>query len=93
MFKNSFGNLEWALIADALAQGRLQGCQYSQGGDRASEKLDTIKKDVVWWTASVQAPQLLAGGQVVMSSARNGRINAANKNSGKNFGIIWEAQL
>ncbi|MGY3372040.1 spermidine/putrescine-binding protein [Bradyrhizobium sp. GM2.4] len=34
---------------------------------RAFKKLDTIKKDVIWWTAGAQPPQLLADGQVVMN--------------------------
>ena len=63
-----------------------------EGVDRAFKKLDTIKKDVVWWEAGAQPPQLLADGQVVMTSAWNGRIFDANKNSGKHFEIMWDAQ-
>ena len=63
-----------------------------EGVDRAFKKLDTIKKDVVWWEAGAQPPQLLADGQVVMTSAWNGRIYDANKNSGKHFEIMWDAQ-
>ena len=56
-----------------------------EGVDRAFKKLDTIKKDVVWWEAGAQPPQLLADGQVVMTSAWNGRIFDAVKKSGKPF--------
>ena len=64
-----------------------------EGVDRAFKKLDTIKKDVkVWWTAGAQPPQLLADGEVVMTTAWNGRIYDAVKNSGKNFKIVWDGQ-
>ncbi|WP_283814690.1 extracellular solute-binding protein [Bradyrhizobium australiense] len=58
-----------------------------EGVDRAFRKLDTIKKEIIWWTAGAQAPQLLADGQVVMSDAWNGRIHDAVTNSGS----IWRS--
>ena len=63
-----------------------------EGVDRAFRKLDTIKKDVVWWEAGAQAPQLLASGEVVMTTAWNGRISGANK-EGKHFRIVWDHPL
>jgi putative spermidine/putrescine transport system substrate-binding protein len=62
-----------------------------EGVDRAFKKLDTIKSQVVWWEAGAQPPQLLADGEVVMSSAWNGRIANAIK-EGKTFKIVWDAQ-
>ena len=61
--------------------------------DRAFKKLDTIKKDVVWWEAGAQAPQLLADGEVSMTTAYNGRIFAAAINEGKPFAIVWDGQI
>ncbi|WP_342734243.1 ABC transporter substrate-binding protein [Bradyrhizobium sp. B117] len=91
--KRPWDNLEWALIADGVAINDVyKVLRTSQGVDRAFEKLDTIKKDVVWWVAGAQPPQLLADGQVVMTSSYNGRIADANKNSGKHFAIVWDAQ-
>ncbi|WP_285813404.1 ABC transporter substrate-binding protein [Bradyrhizobium sp. 62B] len=93
LLKSPFGNLEWALIADGVAiKDVYKVLGTSEGVDRALKKLDTIKKDVVWWTAGAQAPQLLADAQVVMTSAWNGRIYEAVKNSGKHFEIMWDAQ-
>ena len=63
-----------------------------EGLDRAFAKLDTIKKDIVWWEAGAQAPQLLASGEVVMTTAWNGRIYNANK-EGQNFKIVWDNQI
>ncbi len=58
-----------------------------------SRSSTTIKPHVkVWWTAGAQPPQLLADGEVAMTTAWNGRIFDAVKNSGKNFKIVWDGQ-
>ncbi len=73
--KNPFVNLEWALIADGVPITDVYTVLATpEGVDRAFKKLDTIKSEVVWWEAGAQPPQLLADGQVVMTSAWNGRI-------------------
>jgi putative spermidine/putrescine transport system substrate-binding protein len=91
--KNPFINLEWALMADGVATKDLyKVLNTKEGVDRAFKKLDTIKKDVVWWEAGAQTPQLLADGQVVMGSTWNGRIYNAIKNDHKNFVIVWDGQ-
>ncbi len=64
-----------------------------EGVERAFKKLDTIKGDIVWWKAGAQPPQLLASGEVAMTSVYNGRIDTANKNDKKNFGIVWDGAL
>ncbi|WP_441258743.1 ABC transporter substrate-binding protein [Bradyrhizobium sp. 521_C7_N1_3] len=92
LWKNPSGNLEWALIADGVPiKDVYKVLRTSEGVDRAFRKLDTIKKDVVWWTAGAQAPQLLADGQVVMTAAFNGRIYSAIKDEGKHFEMMWDA--
>jgi putative spermidine/putrescine transport system substrate-binding protein len=91
--KNPFVNLEWALIADGVAIADVyKMLNTPEGVDRAFKKLDTIKSDVVWWEAGAQPPQLLADGQVVITSAWNGRIFNAVKVDGKPFKIVWDAQ-
>ncbi|MGY3033999.1 putative spermidine/putrescine transport system substrate-binding protein [Bradyrhizobium sp. USDA 4354] len=91
LYKDPSGNLEWALIADGVDMKDLyKVLNTPEGIDRAFKKLDTIKKDVIWWAAGAQPPQLLADGQVIMSSAYNGRIYDAIKNSGKHFEIMWD---
>jgi len=92
--KNPFGNLEFALMADGVRVDDVyKVLKTKEGVDRAFKKLDTIKKDVVWWEAGAQPPQLLASGEVVMTTAWNGRIFNANKNDHKNFKIVWDGQL
>ncbi len=92
--KGPVGNLEFALIADGVATDKVYELLKTKAGvDRAFRKLDTIKKVVVWWEAGAQPPQLLASGEVAMSTAWNGRITSANKQDKRNFRIVWDAQL
>ena len=93
LWKNGQVNLEWALMADGVPQKDVYAVLGTpEGADRAFKKLDTIKNDIVWWEAGAQAPQLLADGQVIMTSAWNGRIFAAVKADKKPFKIVWETK-
>lgn len=84
--------LEFALMADGVPPEKVYEVLRTQEGvERAFAKLDSIKNDLVWWEAGAQPPQLLASGEVVMTSAYNGRITAANTSEGRNFRIAWEA--
>ncbi|OSI30604.1 ABC transporter substrate-binding protein [Bradyrhizobium canariense] len=86
--------VEWALIADGVPiKDVYKVLRTPEGVDRAFSKLDTIKKDIIWWTAGAQAPQLLADGQVVMTDSWTTRVYDANKNSGKHFDIMWDAAV
>lgn len=86
--------LEFALLADGVAPGDVYKVLGTPAGvDRAFKKLDTIKKDIVWWKAGAQPPQLLASGEVAMTAVYNGRIDAANKADKRNFGIVWNGSL
>jgi putative spermidine/putrescine transport system substrate-binding protein len=85
--------MEWALMADGVAPAEVYTVLGTdEGVERALKKLDTIKKDVVWWESGAQGPQLLADGQVVVSTSWNGRFYNAIKNDKKPFKIIWDVQ-
>lgn len=87
-------NLEIALIADGVAPADVyKELATDAGVDRAFKKLDTIKKDLVWWKSGAQPPQFLASGEVVLTSVYNGRIDAANRTDKRNFGIQWNGSL
>jgi putative spermidine/putrescine transport system substrate-binding protein len=87
-------NLELALRADGVPGDQVyQTLSTKEGVDRAFKKLDTIKNDVIWWEPGSQPPQLLADGQVTMTTAYNGRIFDAQVKEGKPFAIIWDGQL
>lgn len=86
--------LEIALMADGVAPADVYKVLGTEAGiERAFKKLDTIKNDIVWWKAGAQPPQLLASGEVAMTSVYNGRIDAANKAEKKNFGMVWNGAL
>ncbi|NMG46122.1 extracellular solute-binding protein [Aromatoleum toluvorans] len=86
--------LEWALMADGVPPNQVYQVLGTPAGlDRAFKKLDTIKSSIVWWEAGAQPPQLLADGEVVMTSAYNNRIYNAMISDKKPFGFIWDGQL
>lgn len=87
-------NLEIALMADGVPANQVYPMLRTEAGvDRAFRKLDALRPHLVWWTAGSQPPQLLASGEVALTSAYNGRISAANRNDGRNFGIVWTNNL
>ena len=87
-------NLEFALIADGVAAKDVYSVlETPEGVDRAFAKLDTIKDQVVWWEAGAQPPQLLADGEVAMTTAYNGRIFNAVAGEGKPFEIVWDGHV
>jgi len=87
-------NLEWALMADGVPSNQVyEVLATSDGVDRAFSVLDRIKPHVVWWEAGAQPPQLLADGEVTMTSAYNGRLYNAIFKEKKPFVIIWDGQV
>ncbi len=85
--------LEIALMADGVAPGEVyQALGTPAGVDRAFKKLDTIKSSIQWWEAGAQPPEWLSSGDVVMTSAYNGRIAAMNA-GGKHLQIVWNGQI
>ena len=87
-------NLEFALIADGVPAAEVYDVLATpEGVDRAFAKLDTIKSEVVWWEAGAQPPQMLADGEVAMTTAYNGRVFNAVAGEGKPFEIVWDGQV
>ena len=87
-------NLEFALIADGVPLDQVYATlDTPEGVDRAFRKLDTVKDQVVWWEAGAQPPQMLADGEVVMSTAYNGRIFNAQALERQPFVIVWDGQI
>ncbi|BAL22373.1 ABC transporter substrate-binding protein [Azoarcus sp. KH32C] len=85
--------LEFALLADGVKPADVyKVLATKEGVNRAFAKLDQLKPNIQWWEAGAQPPQLLAAGDVVMSSAYNGRIAAAQK-EGKNLKVVWNGSI
>ena len=79
-------------MADGVAPKDVYGVLATkEGQDRAFKKLDEIKSSIQWWEAGAQPPQYLASGDVVMSSAYNGRIAAVQKES--NLKVVWNGGI
>ncbi|MBU6488103.1 MAG: ABC transporter substrate-binding protein, partial [Burkholderiales bacterium] len=91
--KGARGNLEFALMADGVAPKDVYKVLATKAGqDRAFKKLDELKPNIQWWEAGAQPPQFLVAGDVVMSSAFNGRIDAAQR-EGKNLKVVWNGSI
>ena len=94
MRKGAKVNLEMALMADGVPPEEVYDLlETDEGVERAFAKLDTIKDDIVFWEAGAQAPQLLADGEVAMTTAYNGRIFNAQMEESKLFEIVWDGQV
>lgn len=92
--KNAKTTLEMALMADGVPAAEVYAMlETDEGVDRAFAKLDAIKGNAVFWEAGAQPPQLLADGEVVMTTAYNGRIFNAVQLENKPFGIVWDGQV
>ena len=95
LYNSPKSNIEFALIADGVPANEVNDLLRAQpeaAVDRAFAKLDEIKPHVVWWESGTQAPQLMAGGRVVMSSMWSGRAHTAAVEYGKPFRIVWNGQ-
>ncbi|MAM61486.1 extracellular solute-binding protein [Maritimibacter sp. UBA3975] len=87
-------NLEWALLCDGVAKEDIYDVlETEEGQDQAFAKLDTIKDDVIWWSAAAEPPQLLADGEIVMGSSYNGRWFSAIEEQDQPFEMLWDAQV
>ncbi|RFQ27227.1 ABC transporter substrate-binding protein [Pseudomonas sp. ATCC 13867] len=82
-------SLEFALMADGVAPKDVyEVLSTDEGVDRAFRKLDELKPNIKWWKSGQDPVRDLADGSVVMSSAYNGRIAAAQAEQ-KGFRMVW----
>jgi len=94
MRKGPKPNLEFALMADGVPANKVYEVLSTPAGvDRAFAMLDKIRDDVLWWEAGAQPPQMLADGEVAMTTAYNGRIFNAVATENKPFEIVWDGQV
>ncbi|WP_250528437.1 ABC transporter substrate-binding protein [Caballeronia sp. GAWG2-1] len=94
MRKDAHYNLEIALMADGVPTSQVfKVLATKEGQDRAFRKLEELRPNIQWWEAGAQAPQFLAAGDVVMTTAWNGRISAAQKEGNKNLAVSWRQNI
>lgn len=86
--------LEFALMADGVPPDQMYDVLGTdEGVERAFKKLDELKPNIVWWESGAQPLQFLASGEVVMTSAYNGRITGINRTEGKNFKVVFPGSI
>jgi putative spermidine/putrescine transport system substrate-binding protein len=92
--KRPINNMEWALLCDGVAKDEVYDVLATpEGQDQALAKLDTIKDDVIWWSAGADTPQLLADGEIVMGSTYNGRLFSVIEEQDQPVAMLWDAQV
>jgi len=86
--------LEFALMADGVPAEEVYDVLRAPGGvDRAFNKLDELKSDIIWWDSAAQSLQLISSGQVAMSSTYNGRITGIKRSEGRNLGFTFPQSI
>ena len=87
-FPTGVETLEVALLGDDVPPENL----YPLDVDRALNKLDTIKEQIIWWETGGQLQQQLADGEVTLASAWNGRVQK-EIDAGTPVKIQWNQNL
>lgn len=82
------GVLEMALLADGVTLDKL----YPLDLDRAFRKLDSIKRDILWWGSGDESQALLSSGQASLGMFWNGRVHAL-KQGGATVDSTWRQNL
>jgi len=86
--------MEWALIADGVAQKDVYSIlETPKGVERALAQMDAIKPGLVLWKNGRQPVRLLNGGEVVMTSVWATTGAVASREEGANFSIVWDGRV
>ncbi len=80
--------MEIALMADGVPSDKL----YPIDADRAFKKLDTIKKNTIFWETNSQSQQLFTDGEVTCGLILNGRAYDAIKKGAK-IAVEWNQNI
>ena len=86
--------IEFALMADGVPAAEVYDVlRTEEGVERAFTKLDELRGNLIWWEAGAQPLQMLASGEVVMTSIYNGRMTGSNRDEGTNFAGVWPGSI
>ncbi|MFK7889736.1 MAG: extracellular solute-binding protein [Granulosicoccus sp.] len=92
--KRPINNVEWALICDGVAKDDVYDVLSTDDGvAQALAKLDSIRDEVIWWSAGAETPQLLADGEAVIGSTYNGRLFSVIEEQNQPVAMLWDAQV
>jgi len=94
LFRSAHFNLEWALLADGIPKENVyETLSTTQGLNRAFNKLNTIKDDIIWWNSGSEPIDMLKNNEVVMASAWNGRVFNAQVADNEEISTVWDGQI
>lgn len=86
--------MEWALIADGVAQNDVYSIlETPEGVERALKVMDSIKPGLQLWNNGLEPVRLLNAGEVVMSSVWATTGVVAAKKTGEKFSIAWDGRV
>ncbi|WP_033375651.1 ABC transporter substrate-binding protein [Leeia oryzae] len=86
-------NLEFALMADGVKPTDVYRLLPTpEGQNRAFKKLQQLRPYIQWWEAGDQPQQWLQSGQVVASTAYNGRVSLARR-KGSPLKTVWRDSI
>jgi putative spermidine/putrescine transport system substrate-binding protein len=92
--RRPINNLEWALICDGVAvEDVYDVLETEEGVEQALAKLDTIRDNVIWWSAGAETPQRLADGEAVIGSTFNGRLFSVIEEQDQPVKMLWDYQV
>ena len=87
-------NLEFALMADGVPASEVYAALRTPAGrERAFRKLDSLRDHIRWWVEPRVAVEMLADGDVAMTTSFNGRMFHARFVDGQPFRIVWHGQV
>ncbi|MCU0869666.1 MAG: extracellular solute-binding protein [Burkholderiales bacterium] len=85
--------LEFALLADGVKPADVYKVLATRdGADRAFRRLTELAPHLQWWEAGAQPVQWLVANDVAITSAYNGRIDAARR-EGRPLAVVWAGSL
>lgn len=85
--------LEWALLAEGVPISQIYDLLSTERGLRlAFKRLERLRGNIVWWDKPEQPGELLASGQVSMTSGFNGRF-FGDQLSNKTLSLLWDGQI
>jgi putative spermidine/putrescine transport system substrate-binding protein len=84
IYNYPYGMLEIALLADGVPFNQL----YPLNLDRAFKKIDTIRKDLIFWNTGAQAQQYIVSGAVDFIACWDARMNYLAR-SGLPVAVEW----
>lgn len=86
--------LEVALLADGVAREDVYTLLATEEGvQRAFDKLDSIRSEIVWWSTGAQPLQFVGSGEADFAYGFTGRTLRAIAQDNKDYELVWPTLL